>query len=289
MSDRTAPVAVVMITLNEAHNMEAVLKNLKGWAQEVFVVDSYSADDTVDIALRHGAHVVQHAFTGFGDQWNFALSALPIRAAWTMKLDPDERISDSLKGEIMEATSCEGTDGFICPIRLMFMDRALPVRLHLMRIWRTGRAIFSDVLANEHAHIDGVVGTLRSNIEHHDSPDLHHWLQKQNNYTTAEAIASFRRAPMADAPRVLGTRLQRRMWIKRNFMKVPFRYFGIFLYHYIILGSWRVGWVGYAWARLRSDVYRFWEYKLREIRITGRLPVKRPQGPGKPDPRIKQY
>ena len=53
-----------MISLNEAHNMEAVLQNLAGWAQEVFLVDSCSADDTVGIALRHGVHVVQRRFQG---------------------------------------------------------------------------------------------------------------------------------------------------------------------------------------------------------------------------------
>ena len=83
-----APVAVVMISLNEANNMEAVLENLKGWAQEVFLVDSYSQDETVDIALRHGVQVVQRGFHGFGEQWNFALEQLPITAHWTMKLDP---------------------------------------------------------------------------------------------------------------------------------------------------------------------------------------------------------
>ena len=97
-----APVAVVMISLNEAHNMEAVLENLKGWAQEVFLVDSYSQDETVDIALRYGVHVVQRSFRGFGDQWNFALRELPITAPWTMKLDPDERLSDELKANIAQ-------------------------------------------------------------------------------------------------------------------------------------------------------------------------------------------
>ena len=98
-----APVAVVMISLNEGHNLEAVLENLKGWAQEVFLVDSYSQDDTVDIALRHGVQVVQRRFRGFGDQWNFALEHLPITAPWTMKLDPDERLSDELKANLLAA------------------------------------------------------------------------------------------------------------------------------------------------------------------------------------------
>lgn len=98
-----APVAVVMISLNEGHNLRAVCENLKGWAQEVFLVDSFSQDETVDIALEYGIHVVQRRFRGFGDQWNFALQELPISAPWTMKLDPDERLSDALKSNLIEA------------------------------------------------------------------------------------------------------------------------------------------------------------------------------------------
>ena len=59
--------------------------------------------------------------------------------------------------------------------------------------------------------------------------------------------------------------------------------------NYLVLSAWRAGWVGYAWSRLRCDVYRLWEYKLREIRITGRLPLKRPDGLGNQDPRVPQY
>jgi hypothetical protein len=80
----TAPVAVVMLALNEGHQMAGVLDNLRGFAQEVFLVDSRSADDTVDIALSRGVHVVQRAFRGFGDQWNFALRTLPVTSPWTM-------------------------------------------------------------------------------------------------------------------------------------------------------------------------------------------------------------
>lgn len=285
----SAPVAVVMIALNEAHNMEAVLQNLKGWAQEVFLVDSYSSDDTVGIALEHGVHVVQRAFRGFGDQWNFALRELPITAPWTMKLDPDERLTDGFKREAESAMAAKEASGFICPIRLFFMGRRLSVRLRLTRIWRTGLTRFSEVESNEHAHVEGLVHCLTADIEHRDSPDLHHWLDKQNRYTTAEAVSTYQHRKLADEPRMFGTRLQRRMWIKKHYMKFPFRYVAMFLYHYLVLGAWRAGWVGYAWSRLRCDVYRLWEYKLREIRITGRLPLKRPVGVGAPDPRVPQY
>jgi glycosyltransferase involved in cell wall biosynthesis len=285
----SAPVAVVMISLNEAHNMEGVLQNLKGWAQEIFLVDSYSSDGTVDIALRYGVNVVQRRFRGFGDQWNFALRELPITAPWTMKLDPDERLSDTLKQEIVSAIIADDVDGLSFDRRLWFMNRSLPVKQHLVRLWRTGRCRFSDVQVNEYPTVEGRIRRVSGELVHVDSPDLEHWLNKQNKYTTAEAIAAYNRDALADKPRLLGTVLQRRMWAKKHFMQLPFRYVMLFLYHYLVLGAWRAGWVGYVWSRLRTDVYRLWEYKLREIRLTGRLPMKQPAGPGQPDPRVRQY
>lgn len=269
--------------------MEAVCRNLAGWAQEIFLVDSYSQDDTVDIALRHGVHVVQRRFRGFGDQWNFALRELPISAQWTMKLDPDERLPDELKAKLLEAMRRDDRDGLSLGRRLWFMGQALPIRQTLVRLWRTGRGRFTEVAVNEHPIVEGHIVHVADDMEHHDSPDLDHWLEKQNRYTTAEAIIAYSRSPLADTPRLLGTALQRRIWLKRNFQLLPFRYFLLFLYHWLVQGAWRAGWVGYAWARLRSDVMRLIEYKRRGIELTGCLPVKRYYGPGKADARVRQF
>lgn len=286
----TAPVAVVMISLNEGHNMEAVLENLRDWAQEVFLIDSYSQDDTVEIALRHGVHVVQRRFRGFGDQWNFALRELPITAPWTLKLDPDERIADALKTEI--ATLLQGQPecaGYEFDRRLWFMGKPLCVFAPVLRLWKTGFCRFSDVIVNEHPLVEGSINKLKGILEHLDSNDLEHWLEKQNRYTTAEAIIAYQRSPLADTPNFFGTPLQRRMWLKRYFFRLPGRYFFFFLHCWLWQGAWRSGWVGYAWARLRSDVMRLVEYKRREMEGTGRVPVKRHYGPGPPDLRVRQY
>lgn len=283
------PLAVVMISLNEGHNMEEVCRNVVPWAQEVFLVDSYSNDDTVDIALKHGVKVVQRRFRGFGDQWNFALENLPITTPWTMKLDPDERLTDDLKREIEHAITEGHADGFTIQRRIWFMDRPLPVRQKLVRVWRTGRCRFTDSLVNEYPIVEGPVHDIEGELQHLDSPDLENWLDKQNRYTTAEAITSYRNLALTNNSKLFGSTLQRRLWLKRYFFKVPFRYSLLFFYHYLWLGSWRSGWVGYAWSRLRCDVYRLWEYKLREIKITGRMPLKRSPCPGEPDPRITQY
>ena len=269
--------------------MEAVLQNLLGWALEVFLVDSYSQDDTVDIALRHGVHVVQRRFRGFGDQWNFALRELPITAPWTMKLDPDERLSDELKANLLDAmmkgSKCGGLTLDRC---LWFMERPLPIWQTILRLWPTGRARFTDILVNEHPLVDGPVRHVKGDMAHHDSPDLEHWLEKQNRYTTAEALVVHRGLDLADTPKFFGTRLQRQMWLKNNFRHLPFRFLLLTLYYAVIKGTWRAGWVGLAWARLRADVMRLREYKYREMQLTGRVPAPRYYGPGKPDPRVRQ-
>ena len=285
----TAPVAVVLIALNEGHNMAAVLENLRGWAAEVFLVDSYSKDATVDIALSHGVHVVQRAFRGFGDQWNFALAQLPITQPWTMKLDPDERLPDALKRQIIARLAAADCDGLAMPRRLWFMGAPMPVHQTVLRIWRTGGCRFSDVAVNEYPLVAGHVATLSANLEHHDSPDLDHWFDKQNRYTTAEALMRFQADPLSVAPRLFGSSLQRRMWAKQHFYRLPFRYALLFLFHWLGQGAWRAGWRGFVWARLRADCMRWIDYKRREMLLTGHAPAQRPAGPGEADPRVAQY
>ncbi len=280
------PLAIIMISLNEGHNMNDVLDNICGWAEEVFLVDSFSIDNTVDIALKHGVYVVQRKFQGFGDQWNFALKDLPIKSPWTMKLDPDERLSDELKFNIQFALKKKNINALSLNRRLWFMGQPLPIKQKITRIWKTGKCRFTDVIVNEHPIIKGRPFHVKGDLEHHDSPDFDHWLEKQNRYTTAEAIILFTKSALADTPKLFGSSLQRRMWLKANFYKLPFRYSLLFLYYWLIKGTWKAGWVGYIWAKLRTDVMRFIEYKYREMKLTGKLPVKRAYGTGKKHPKL---
>lgn len=273
------PIAIIMISLNEAHNMREVLENLKGFAQEVFLVDSYSGDDTVDIALAHGVHVVQRKFRGFGDQWNFAMRELPITALWTMKLDPDERLTDDLKNNIAEILAKGDADGFTVRRRLWFMGRPLPVVQTILRGWKTGTCRFSDVSVNEHPLVEGRIVGATGDLEHYDSPDLHHWYDKQNRYSSAEALRAYLGQPLAVAPRLWGNSLERRMWVKSKLTHMPFRSSLVFLHCYVWQGAWRAGRVGFIWSRLRVEVYRMRALKLLEMRWTGKE-LRMPLSPG---------
>lgn len=281
------PITVISLTLNEEYHLPGAIENVKPWAEEIFIVDSCSTDKTVDIALEQGVKIVQRRFTNFGDQWNFAIERLPIKTPWTMKLDPDERVTPTLVEEISRVIQSENScQGYWMPRRLWFMGKPLHVFTDVLRLWWTGRCRFSDVIVNEHPLIDGKVGRLKGIIEHYDSANLHHWMDKQNQFTTMEAIMKVKRDKLATKPKLLGNTLERRMFFKKYFDYIPLRFQMLWLYLMIVEGVWHDGDVGRAWAHLRVEATRMKEFKYKEMEKTGRIPEV-PRAPhGDYDPRI---
>jgi len=49
--------SVAMATFNEERNIEACLNSIRGWADEIILVDGGSKDETTKIAQRCGAKV----------------------------------------------------------------------------------------------------------------------------------------------------------------------------------------------------------------------------------------
>jgi glycosyltransferase involved in cell wall biosynthesis len=66
---RLPRVSVVIPTRNEARNLPHVLKALPTWLHEVILVDGWSIDDTVEVALRHrpGIRVIHQTRKGKGN------------------------------------------------------------------------------------------------------------------------------------------------------------------------------------------------------------------------------
>jgi glycosyltransferase involved in cell wall biosynthesis len=275
------PITVIMLTLNEEYNLPGAIENVKDWVEEIFIVDSCSTDKTVDIALEHEVKIVQRPFTNFGDQWNFALERLPIKTPWTFKLDPDERLTPELMDEMRQLLEGEPRySGYTMDRRLWFMGKPLHVLAPVLRLWRTGTCRFSDVLVNEYPIVSGHIGKLKGILEHFDSPDLHHWYEKQNRYTTMEAIMRVKGDSFAANPRLFGSTLERRMFLKKHFYKIPFCFQLLYFYNVFISGAWRSGCTGLAWAHLRIEVMRAIELKVKEIKTTGNIPnlPKAPHG-----------
>ena len=46
------PISVIILTYNEEKNIDACIKSVRGWVDEIIIVDSFSTDKTLEIARR---------------------------------------------------------------------------------------------------------------------------------------------------------------------------------------------------------------------------------------------
>lgn len=184
-----ARVSVIVITKNEARNIGAALESVR-WADDIVVVDSGSTDDTVAIARRHTDRVVPHAWQGYGAQKNYAAGLAA--HDWVLSLDADERVTPALEQEIRALLAAgPAKRGYRIPRVTRYLGRWIrstdwyPDRQLRLYDRRSGR--WNDRRVHESVAVDGTVGRLEAEIEHHAYRDISHHLRTIDRYSTLAA------------------------------------------------------------------------------------------------------
>ena len=244
---RNVPVSVIVPVKNEAENLRRCLPAL-AWADEVFVVDSQSTDDTAAVAESLGARVVQFRFNGtYPKKKNWALDHLPFRNAWVLIVDADEVVVPDLAEEIAARTAADEADGFYLNMKYYFLGRRIKhcgyaeawnLRLFKHALGRYEKMPVSpgvktgDNEAHEHVELNGKVLRLRNELDHHAYPTIAAWVEKHNRYAVweAEMYDRFLREPVP-ASIGPGKRFKRRL--KKVYLRLPMRPLVRFLYAYV--------------------------------------------------------
>jgi len=273
----SAPLTVVILTLNEERNIARAIRSVADWAREVWVVDSFSRDATLEICASFpGVRVAQHAFSNYGAQWNWALENLPIRTEWVMKLDADEAVTEELRSEIQQSLANASPDvvAFALWRKFIFLGRWLRHtvgKCYQVRLWRRSRARFEDREVNEHLLVEGRVMRLRAPLLHEDKKGISAWMWRHNRYSTMEAREQVRGA--ADRPRPGGeSSVALRRFLKDKLWPfVPCKPTVHFLHLFVFRLGFLDGRAGWTYARLRSFYYYLIEVKKREYALTGEV------------------
>jgi len=192
-------IAVIILTFNEERHIVRALQSVTPIAQEIFIVDSFSTDRTIEFARKNGAKVVQHAFVTQSQQFQWALDNLRISAPWVMRLDADEVIEPELAAEICQELPALSEDvvGVNLRRKHIFLGRWIRhggrYPLILLRIWRQGRGRVEARWMDEHMIVEGGrTITLKGNFQDHNLGDLSAFTEKHNRYATREAIEVLR-------------------------------------------------------------------------------------------------
>ena len=232
-------ISVLVLTYNEGPNLEACLASVSSLAAEVFVVDSGSTDGTVDVAKRHGAKVITHAFETHTKQWNWALRNLPFSREWALCLDADHRVTMELAGEIAglfrKGVSLTGVDGFYVKRRQVFRGKWIKhggyYPKYMLKLVRHQQSWCDErELVDSRLYVKGLTKLLQNDVieSNEKETEISFWIAKHNGYASLQAQEEMRRArdatPWAVTPSLFGTPDQRVLWLKDRGIACPSMY-----------------------------------------------------------------
>jgi glycosyltransferase involved in cell wall biosynthesis len=269
----SADLAVIILTHNESLHLARAIESVRPIAVEIFVIDSGSTDDTVELANRLGATVLYNPFVSHAKQFAWALDNAPITAGWILRLDADEVILPDLIAEIAERLPALPAEvvGVTLDRRHIFLGRWIrhggrsPLRL--MRLWRRGHGRVEDRWMDEHVIIwGGRCVHFRGGFEDRNLKDLTFFTAKHNDYATREAVEILGRKYdllAANAPLSFGA-VSTQAYLKRGakdgfYNRLPFSLssLGYFMYRYFVRMGFLDGREGLIYHFLQGYWYRF--------------------------------
>lgn len=273
----TLDLSVVILTYNEEIHIQRCIDNIKGIARKIYIVDSFSTDNTVLIAQKNNVDVFQHIWeNNYAKQLNWGLDNLPINTEWILRLDADELLTSELINEL----KCKlplvqvGINGIILKRRYIFLGKWIkrgiyPVKL--LRIFRYNKGRCEQRWMDEHIQlINGKTVEFDHDFIDHNLNDLQWWVLKHLNYAKREAIDlldieyNILGNAKIDREKQIGKQAFQKRKVKHIYCRQPlfFRAFIYFFYRYFLkmgffdgLESFLLHFLQGWWYRTMVDYY----------------------------------
>jgi glycosyltransferase involved in cell wall biosynthesis len=258
--------SVIILSFNSEDTLGATLSRARLVSDEIFVVDSFSKDNTVELARSHGAVIVEHAFEHYGAQRNWAIDNLPVTRPWQLHLDADESMDDKLVASINSLPDEPPVDGYFLPRYVRFLGRVIrhggmSPTWHL-RLFRTGVGRCEDRKYDQHFLLTngGPTGQLSGVMVDDIRMSLSEWTARHNRWTDGEVSEMNARETSgrltADAH---GNPAQRKRYLRQKYNQLPLfvRPFGLFFYRFLFRLGFLDGTEGFIFWVLQTFWFRF--------------------------------
>jgi len=182
--------SAVVITKNSQETIGNCLMSLRPLADEIIIVDDYSADKTLKIARKYTDKIFSHRMISLGRQKQWGINKT--RNNWVLLLDSDEIISEELAKEILylEPTD-KNIGGYFIPFANYFLGKRLYYggeNYQIIRLINKKYARMTPTLVHERIIIKGKrVGRLKGKIHHHSYRSIGQVYKKFTRYAFWEA------------------------------------------------------------------------------------------------------
>ncbi len=275
------PVSVVILTFNCAATLPQTLAAARLVSDDIHVVDSFSADETVALALAAGAKVVQHGFERYDLQRNWAILNLPLKHGWELHLDADERLTPELAAEInrVMARPPDYLDGYMIARLIHFLG--VPIRhggmypnWHL-RLFRRRKGCCERRRYDQHFLLPegGRTGRLDQPMIDDMRMSLDEWTRRHLRWADAQATMAIEGGGEGEIPgRWTGSPIERKRALRRLYGRAPLllRPFLLFFYRYVL----RLGFLDGVPGLIFFVLQTFWFHFFVDARIYERRPTQ---------------
>lgn len=264
MLDLTA----IILTYNEEKNIVHCINSIKELAKRIVVIDSFSTDETVELAKQLGAEVFQHKFVNQAKQYIYGVEVANIDTKWVFRIDADERLTAESAKEIEEICSINdntNVNGIVVRFKVNFMGKELkhggiyPFRKLL--IYKHGKAYMEDRNMDEHIVLsEGRSVELKNDSLHCDYKDLNVWIDKHNKYASREVEDYFENIQYRSASAKLNKGAKIKRFIKFSiYYKLPMgmRAHLYYIYRYYLKMGFLDGKEGKIFAFMQAYWYRY--------------------------------
>lgn len=193
--------AAALTACDSVRTIGRTLRSLEGLAERIVVVDSGSADGTVDVCRDAGAEVIHRAWAGHVAQKQFALDQCS-DARWVLLLDSDESLEPSLRDAIRTAIEVDDPtiDGYALNRKLHYagawLNHAFQPEWRL-RLVRGGRARVCGMPPHDRMEVPGNVRRLGGDLRHDSFANLTEMLHRQLGYARISAEQGARGGTLA--------------------------------------------------------------------------------------------
>lgn len=264
--------SVIILTFNEELHIRRCLENVASFAKEVFIIDSFSTDRTLEIAREFGnVHILQNRWeNNYARQFNWGLEHANISTQWVLRLDADEYLLPELVEELQEKLPGLPDDvtGIIFNRRHIFMGKWMrrgiyPVKL--LRVFRYGKGMCEQRLMDEHIQLtEGRAVEFEHDFCDHNLNNLSWFCHKHVNYAIREAVdlldieLDLTGAAETDSDKEISPQALAKRMKKHRYARQPlfWRSFAYFCYRYFLKGACLDGKVGFIWTFLQGWWYR---------------------------------
>ncbi len=273
---------VVILTYNEEIHIERCLRSLLPIASKILIVDSFSTDRTVDIALSFGAKVVQRRWVNYANQFQWGLDNCGVDTKWVMRMDADEFLEIDLQQELKMLFEKDpvDVDGIYIRRKVYFygawMRHGGTYPQTLLRIWRNGCGRIEQRWMDEHIVLTSDFKTFltKGNLVDENLKGITFWTNKCNSYATREMVDLLNNKyslfekdeaiKRVDDPQARWKRLMKDEVYSR--LPIGIRAAAYFFYRYFIRLGFLDGRKGFLWHFMQGFWYRLLvDVKLMEV------------------------